>query len=170
MNGSKAPVIADKILADTSLTQATVYFKYYVNYALNKAGMGDLYLDQLGIWKENLAYGLTTWAEMSNVNASRSDCHAWGASPNIELFRTVLGIDSDMPGFNHIEITPHLGKLTHASGSMPHPKGTISTGYQLQNGGWQVHIELPTGTTGTLHFKGRTFTLKEGKNELNVKG
>ncbi|MEP6952342.1 MAG: hypothetical protein ABI863_23825 [Ginsengibacter sp.] len=48
------------------------------------------------IWKDNLANGLTTWAE-GGINGSRSDCHAWGASPNIEFFRTVLGIDTDAP-------------------------------------------------------------------------
>ncbi|TKK65579.1 alpha-rhamnosidase [Ilyomonas limi] len=163
----KAANIANKLLNDTSLTQATVYFKYYVNRALVKAGLGDLYLDQLGLWKDNLAYGMTTWAEMSDINASRSDCHAWGASPNIELFRTVLGIDSDMPGFNHIAITPHLGKLKNASGSMPHPKGMIAVSYQLNNGNWQASIELPAGTDGTLHFRGKTFALKAGKNVLS---
>ncbi len=170
VTGNKANAIANKILKDTSLTQATIYFNYYVNQALAKAGFGDVYLDQLGIWKDNLKYGLTTWAEISNIDASRSDCHAWGASPNIELFRTVLGIDSDVPGFNHIDITPHLGKLTQVKGSIPHPKGTIAASYSLNNGTWQANIELPKGTTGTLHFKGKTFTLKEGNNQVSIKG
>jgi alpha-L-rhamnosidase len=170
VTGNKANTIANKILKDTSLTQATIYFKYYVNQALAKAGLGNMYLDQLGIWKDNLAYGLTTWSEISNIDASRSDCHAWGASPNIELFRTVLGIDSDAPGFNHIEITPHLGSLTQVKGSIPHPKGTIAASYNLNNGNWQANIELPKGTTGILHFMGKTFTLKEGNNQFSIKG
>ena len=170
VDGNKANSIAKKLLSDTSLTQATVYFKYYVNRALVKAGLGDLYLNQLQVWKDNLAYGMTTWAEMSNIDASRSDCHAWGASPNIEFFRTVLGIDSDAPGFNHIDITPHLGKLKNITGSMPHPKGNIAVSYQLNNGSWQVSIDLPAGTTGVLHFKGKTIALKEGKNALSVQG
>lgn len=169
VTGSKANLLANKVLTDTSLTQATIYFKYYVNQALTKAGLGDLYLNQLDIWKANLAQGLTTWAEISNIDAARSDCHAWGASPNIELFRTVLGIDSDAPGFNHINITPHLGKLTKVKGSIPHPKGTIIASYSLNNGVWQTYIELPRGTTGALNFRGKTFTLKEGENRLSVK-
>ncbi len=37
--GDKANNIAKKLLSDTTLTQATVYFKYYVNRALVKAGL-----------------------------------------------------------------------------------------------------------------------------------
>ena len=54
-----------------------------------------------------MALGLTTWAEMPEP--TRSDCHAWGASPNIEFFRILLGIDSNAPGFKSIRIAPSLG-------------------------------------------------------------
>src|SRR5687768_2793312 len=80
ISGKEATEIARKILTDTSMTEATIYFKYYVNQALHKAGLGSLYLDQLDTWKQNLAMGLTTWAEISDINNARSDCHAWGSS------------------------------------------------------------------------------------------
>jgi hypothetical protein len=60
-------------------------------------------MNWLDIWKDNLANGLTTWAEISDINNTRSDCHAWGSHPNIEFFRTVLGIDTDAPGFKAIK-------------------------------------------------------------------
>jgi hypothetical protein len=50
---------------------------------------------------------------------SRSDCHAWSASPNIEIFRTVLGVDSAAPGFRRVSVRPHLGKLKSAAGAVP---------------------------------------------------
>ncbi len=34
-----------------------------------------------------------------------------GSHPNIEFFRTVLGIDSDASGFSKIKVEPHLGSL-----------------------------------------------------------
>lgn len=148
--GDNATELAKKILKDTSLTQATIYFKYYVNRALAKAGLGNVYLDQLQIWKDNLAYGMTTWAEISDINAARSDCHAWGASPNIEFFRTVLGIDSDAPGFRKISITPHLGYLKNVSGSMPHPNGTVEAFYRVSEKGLQAKLVLPANTTGVF--------------------
>jgi hypothetical protein len=60
-----------------------------------------------------MALGLTIWAEMPEP--SRSDCHAWGASPNIEFYRILLGIDSYAPGFNKIKIAPSLGELKEVS-------------------------------------------------------
>ena len=95
--GNEAIAIAKKLLADTSLTQATIYFKYYLHQALIKTGFGNDYINWLGVWEENIKQGMTTWAEISNINSTRSDCHAWGAHPNIELYRTVLGIDANSP-------------------------------------------------------------------------
>jgi len=57
---------------------------------------------------------------------SRSDCHAWSSSPNFEVFRTVLGIDTAAPGFEKVRIRPFLGTLERASGSIPHPKGEVA--------------------------------------------
>lgn len=69
---------------------------------------------------------------LNSVNTSRSDCHAWGASPNIEFFRTILGINSDGPGFSKVKITPHLGSIDTIGGEIPHPNGKISVYYKRQ--------------------------------------
>ncbi|MBA4139232.1 MAG: alpha-rhamnosidase, partial [Segetibacter sp.] len=61
--GKEANNLGKRILNDTSLTQATIYFKYYVHQALTKAGYGNDYLNWLQDWHNNLAQGLTTWAE-----------------------------------------------------------------------------------------------------------
>ena len=128
--------LGKKLLNDSSLAIASVYFRYYLYQALTKAGLGNDYLNWLGIWKQNLAMGLTTWAEMDDVKASRSDCHAWGSSPNIELYRIVLGIDSDAPGFSKVKIEPHLGALTNASGTIPHPNGNYKSNLCFSK--WQM--------------------------------
>jgi len=163
-----ATALAEKIINDKELTEATIYFKYYVHQALTKAGFGDEYLNWLGIWKENLQMGVTTWAEISDINNTRSDCHAWGASPNIELYRIVLGIDSDAPGFKRVKIIPHLGTLTHAAGKIPHPGGEISVSYQQSDNAWKALITLPPGTPGYLLWKGKRFELNTGNNSLTL--
>jgi hypothetical protein len=66
-----------KVLDDASLTQATYYFKFYLFRALQKAEMGDRYLDLLAPWRAMLDLGLTTWAE--TPDPTRSDSHAWSA-------------------------------------------------------------------------------------------
>jgi hypothetical protein len=162
------PTIANSLLTDKSLTQCSVYFKYYLNQALIKAGMGNDYMNWLDIYRENIAMGLTTWAEYSDVNTSRSDCHAWGASPNIEFFRTVLGIDSYAPGFAQIKIEPHLGTLTKVSGEIPHPDGKVFVSYLLKNDKWQIKISLPQKTSGILVWKTKTYNLKGGDNSLVI--
>lgn len=167
IQGEKAKQLAQKIISDTSLTQATIYFQYYLNQALRKTGFGNLYLERLQIWKDNLADGLTTWAEISDINAARSDCHAWGASPNIEFFRTVLGIDTDGPGFNKIKIEPHLGSLKKVSGKMPHPKGEINVSYILnKQGKLDAVISIPKGTSGIFVWNGKQHVLKSGDTKL----
>lgn len=168
VKGIESMNLARKLMTDTSLTQATIYFKYYVHLALTKAGFGDYYLDWLQVWKHNLAMGMSTWAEISDVNNTRSDCHAWGASPNIELYRIVLGIDSDAPGFKQIKITPHLRQLTHASGKIPHPNGEISVNYEQTTTNWKVLISLPPNTPGYLLWKGKRYPLQPGKNFLTM--
>lgn len=158
--------LGNKLLNDTSLIKASVYFRYYLYQALNKAGFGNDYLNWLGIWKQNLAMGLTTWAEIDDINRARSDCHAWGSSPNIELYRIVLGLDADAPGFSKVKIEPHLGALTNASGTIPHPNGNIKAAYILQNSKWNIDITLPQKVTGRFIWKGKDYALKSGENKF----
>lgn len=163
--GLEIKPLANKILSDTALSQATIYFQYYTHQALIKAGLGNDYLNWLDVWKENLAQGMTTLAEISDINNTRSDCHAWGAHPNIEFLRTVLGVDSAAPGFKKVKIEPHLGKLTNASGSIPHPNGTISVSYKKDKT-WTVEVTLPKNTGGVLVWQGKEMILKAGENTV----
>lgn len=165
--GDEAKAIAAKIMdKNENLIEASISFLYYVNQALRISGYGDAYIPGLDIWRKNLALGMTTWGEDSKVETTRSDCHAWGASPNVEYYRTVLGIDSDAPGFQTIRIEPHLGTLTQASGSMPHPNGLVTAAYQKKGKKWQVSIEIPSGTKAYLIWKGQQKDLKEGQNKF----
>jgi alpha-L-rhamnosidase len=110
--------------------------------------------------------GLTTWAENYDVGNARSDCHAWGSSPNIELYRTVLGIDTDAPGFAGVKIKPSLGVLKKAGGEIPHPQGKIAVAYEFKEGKWRIRISLPGNLPGTLIWKNNKYLLKAGINEL----
>ena len=168
ISGEKATALAKKMLTDTSLAEASIYFKFYLHESLVKAGLGNDYLAWLDKWRENMNMGLTTWAEKSDVNTSRSDCHAWGSSPNIEFFRTILGIDSDAPGFAKVKIEPHLGSLENVSGEMPHPSGKISVRFSNSNGHINGEINLPEKVTGRFVWKGKSSALKPGKNVINL--
>ncbi len=167
VKGDAARELAGKMLNEASLAQASIYFKYYVHLAAVRAGLGNDYLKWLGKWNENIAMGLTTWAEMSDVDGSRSDCHAWGSSPNVEFYRVVLGIDSEKPGFGRVKIEPHLGTLNNIRGTMPHPNGSISVSYAKdKKGSWVVTAELPQETSGTFVWQGKTHELRPGVNNF----
>jgi alpha-L-rhamnosidase len=172
LSGVVAPTLtktlANTMLADTSLAPASIYFKFYLHQALTRAGLGDDYMRWLDKWRENIKLGLTTWAEISDVSGARSDCHAWGSSPNIEFFRIVLGIDSDAAGFAKVKITPHLGSITDISGEMPHPNGTISVNYKVRQGALNAEVNLPEKTSGNFAWKGKSIPLKPGKNALKI--
>ena len=169
VEGDAAKAVAEKIINDESVAKASIYFRYYINHALVKAGCGDNYLDWLDIWRQNIAYGLTTWAETSDIDAARSDCHAWGASPSIEFFRTILGIDTAAPCFQKVKIEPHLGKITKIGGTMPHPNGSITVSYEIsKKGKLNAVVTLPDGISGTFVWDGIETALQGGRNELEL--
>jgi len=164
VNGNEARDLITRTIADKSLTECTIYFRYYLYSALRAAGEGDRYLDLLDEWRAQLARGMTTWAE--SPEPSRSDCHAWGASPNIELFRTVLGVDAAAPGFRRVVIRPHLGKLETISGTMPHPKGEIAVRLAQKEGKVDARVTLPEGIEGEFVWKGHRAPLSPGANHV----
>ncbi len=164
---SAASIVAQNMLSNKDLAPASIYFKFYLHMALVKAGLGNEYLNWLGKWRENMRMGLTTWAENSSISTSRSDCHAWGASPNIEFFRTVLGVDSAAPGFGVVKVKPHLGDFKKAYGEIPHPNGKLTVAYELVKNKWKVTITLPKNTTGYLIWEKERINLTAGINKIN---
>ncbi|HXG68530.1 MAG TPA: alpha-L-rhamnosidase C-terminal domain-containing protein [Blastocatellia bacterium] len=166
IEGEQARDLLNRILADNSLVQCSIYFRHYLHSAVNKAGEGDRYLDLLGEWRAMLDRGLTTWAE--TADPARSDCHAWGSSPNYELFRTVLGIDSAAPGFRRVVIQPFPGKLKQVSGAIPHPKGEVAVSLRLSNGKMEAEVSLPEGVKGEFIWRGARRPLSPGKSKLSL--
>lgn len=165
--GEEARAVMSRTLADSTLTQATVYFRHYLHEALNKSDEGDRYLEMLGPWRSMLAQGLTTWAEIA-APGTRSDCHAWGASPNVELFRTVLGIDSAAPGFKRVRIRPFLGQLTRANGTIPHPSGEVEVKLSRNGERLDAEVSLPPGVGGEFVWRARRRTLPPGRSKFRM--
>ena len=114
--------------------------------------MADLYLGQLNPWRDMLKLGLTTWAEQPEP--TRSDCHAWSASPNYDLLTVVAGIQPGSPGFRSVRIEPHLGTLHELDASMPHAGGDIHTVYKRDGAQWKATVTLPQGTLGRTRLEG----------------
>jgi hypothetical protein len=154
-----------RTLDEPNIEKCGLYFRYYLHATANAVGLGDRFLDLLDPWRKMLERGMTTWAEFDSSD-TRSDCHAWSASPNIEVFRTVLGIDSAAPGFKRVIIRPSLGKLTRASGAIPHPKGEIAVSLALRNGKLGAEVTLPPGVVGDFVWRNERRPLSAGMTKL----
>src|ERR1035441_6514442 len=156
-----------RVLSEPGIAQATFFFRFYLHQALRKVGEGNRYLDLLADWRGMIDHGLTTFAEWEERpnDPPRSDCHAWSASPNIEIFRTVLGVDSAAPGFSRVSVRPNLGKLKHARGSVPHPKGTIRVELQQKS----ATVILPAGVSGEFLWLGTRRSLTPGTNRIAIR-
>ncbi|MFT4114720.1 alpha-L-rhamnosidase C-terminal domain-containing protein [Silvibacterium sp.] len=148
------------------MSQMSFYFRFYLSRAMVHAGVGDLYLEQLGPWRQMLKLGLSTWAEMPEP--TRSDCHAWSAAPNYDLLTVVAGIAPGAPGFRSVRIEPHLGSLTHFEAAMPHGEGEIRVAYVRQGSAWTAKVTLPAGLDGTFVWKGQERALHAGTQELSL--
>jgi hypothetical protein len=133
--------------------------------ALSRVGEGGTYFEHLGPWLHMLQQGLTTWSEIDTPE-SRSDCHAWGASPNIEVFRTIVGVTPAKPGYTAVRIAPNLGALKSLHAVVPHPKGRIEV--DLDTRTRTVLIRLPEGTPGEFLWNGRRRPLRPGENRLTL--
>ena len=159
--------LMQKTLSDPSLIKATVYYRFYLIKALKKAGLGDLYYSQLQTWRDMLKAGLTTFAEREEP--TRSDCHAWSASPNYDFLATICGIMPDKPGFTSVRIEPALGELQQVKGVMPHPEGEISVSLQRKGAnGIAADISLPGKLTGVFVWKGKEVILKSGTQKIEL--
>lgn len=168
IEGEGALLLARHIADNHDISQASVYFKFYLDEALTLAGLGDEYLSRLDIYRKNISMGLTTWAETSNLETTRSDCHAWGSSPNIEVYRTILGIESDGPEFSKVKITPHLGSISEIGGSIPWRKGDIKVKYTLSGKHLKAAILLPEGLSGKFIWNNKEYAIHSGNNLLNL--
>lgn len=156
--------VLNRLLHDSALAQASFYYRFYLVQALKKAGMAERYYEQLTPWRQMLKEGLTTFAE--TPDPSRSDCHAWSASPNYDFLATLCGITPLTAGFKTVQVKPAMGQLTFVSGGMPSPAGNIQVmiNKEAKNNATAI-IELPAGLTGVFIWKDKTYPLKEGKNE-----
>jgi hypothetical protein len=128
--------------------------------------MGDQYVSMLQPWHEMLARGLTTFAE--RPDPTRSDCHAWSASPNYEFLATVCGIEPAAPGFKTVRIEPHLGYLKQVRGTVPHPAGDIEVTLTRTEKGIKGEVTLPAALTGQFLWQGRTVALHPGRQTVKI--
>lgn len=167
-------IVIKNILNDSTLSQATFYYRFYLTRALIKTGNANLYYQHLAPWRGMIANGLTTFAE--KPDPTRSDCHAWSASPNYDFLATICGIMPDAPGFKKVRIAPALGGLNEVKASMPLPgrvsDDMIKVHFKRINShnGIVGEITLPEDMNGRFIWNGEEIELHGGEQEITVGG
>jgi hypothetical protein len=160
--------VINKILNEKDIARCSFYFSFYLTEAIEKAGLSEQYPDMIGPWKQMLDQGLTTFAE--EPDPTRSDCHAWSASPVYYFLSLVCGIKPYEPGFKSVQIEPHLGRLNWIKGSMPHRLGPISVSLRKNDqNNLSGEVILPENLTGILNWHGQSKLLKGGINPILLK-
>ncbi|MEN8229299.1 MAG: alpha-L-rhamnosidase C-terminal domain-containing protein [Bacteroidota bacterium] len=156
-----------RILTDEGLIPTTLYFKFYMIEAMKEAGLADDYLSVMEAWKEMINMGLTTFAE--TPEPTRSDCHAWSASPNYHFLSVVSGIEPSSPGFKTVKIEPHMGPLKHLECKMMHPSGEILVELKRRGKeGITGEIILPERLPGNFVWKDQEIILSSGSNTIDL--
>lgn len=159
---SEQSALFQRLIEEKDLAQANIYFRFYLTRAAQQSGNGDYFINNLQTWEDMLAEGLTTFAE--HEKKTRSDCHAWSASPNFEFIHTVCGIQPAAKYFQKVLIAPNPGHLTQYEGTMPHPKGAIEVQYDFDKK--TANIKLPRDLEGQFIWKGKSYSIKSGTQQI----
>ncbi|GAA4945627.1 hypothetical protein GCM10023314_18530 [Algibacter agarivorans] len=165
-NGTQEKDLMQRVFNNKDMAQTSFYFDFYKIAALKKVGLGDMYISTLDTLSDLIDKGLTTFPE--KADPTRSDCHAWSASPLYYYLALVCGIEPAAPGFNSVRIEPHLGDLEWVKGAMPHRFGEIKVNLKKTKDKRIIgSVFLPEGLTGTYIQNGKQIVLKSGENQIN---
>ncbi len=157
--------LLQRIMNNDSMAKSSYYFDFYLVEALKKADLADNYLSTLTPLEGLLKMGLTTFPE--KADPTRSDCHAWSASPAYYFFSLVCGIEPEKPGFKSVRIEPHLGSLEWVEGTMPHRLGEIKVSLKKKRNNEIIgSVILPAGLKGTFIVNGKSIALQSGENKI----
>ncbi len=138
--------VFESLLRDQGLARTTVYFSHYLFETLGMFDRIDVMLERMSLWFDLERLGLRTTLEQPEP--SRSDCHAWAAHPMYHDLATICGIRPTRPGCEEVEVTPRLGPLEFARGTLPTPLGRVSIDVRRDGKRLSGLIELPAGMRG----------------------
>lgn len=136
------------------------YFGAYLLDAMSRTGHDREALRWIRqYWGGMLAEGATSFWESYDLRWPKTDfhlslqadgpsgyfvslAHGWSSGPTAWLSENVLGITPTTPGYDTVEINPHLLGLDWVRGTVPTPHGIIKISLDKQKG---ITLDLPVG-------------------------
>ncbi len=140
--------------------------EYFVVEAMARIHQWDEALETvLDDWGGQINYGGTTFFEAyrpswnqiiptnggipSMICGPTSLCHPWSAGCTTWLTQWIAGIRPTTPGFNTVDIVPHLGRtLTWVKATAPTPHGVISESLNVNHG--TAKYTIPAGIVARI--------------------
>lgn len=124
------------------------FMLYYLYQAYVKAGKRDIIFEDIKKrWGEMLKYDSTTCWEVFpgfyENGRTRSYCHSWSASPAAFMLQHLSGIRILEDGFRKITFETCPIALQWCRSSIPTPYGMISIDWYMENGVYDVRMEVP---------------------------
>jgi len=140
------------------VTVGSPFAMLYLYEALAKAGQPAAILKSIyDNYLPMLRAGATTVWEVFPSSAARpadfptrSHTHAWSSAPVHFLPQVVLGIHATAPGGTAYNISPWLGELSWAEGSICTARGLLCVSWQRSASQLQVTVHAPNGTRVTF--------------------
>lgn len=146
--------------AELPETTITPYYTYYMLEALSQTGQDARALKALrAYYKGMLDLGATSaweyftldWLKMVKPNTLPPDmsgayvslCHPWSSGATPWLTEHVLGVTPAEPGYRVCRIKPFFGGLSWAKGSVPTPRGIVSTSWKATKAGYEIQCSAP---------------------------
>jgi len=112
--------------------------------ALFEHGLAQEALDYIRReWPEVLTAG--TLREHFVIDKNTSYCHGWSAGPTVSLSAYVLGVRPAKPGWDEIVVSPQLGDLEWARGTVRTPHGPVRISCRRNGRGTECRIDAPEG-------------------------
>jgi len=158
--------LKESLETDSDLNRCSVFFDHHLIESYSRLGL-DQEIQRRYETYDFVAQGLTTTPE--GRRDTRSDCHAWSAHFRYHSVATILGIRPAAWGFAQVVISPHLGNLRQARGTVPHPKGgEIRVDLHRNDTHLLGTVELPPGLTGHFQCQGKQVALHPGKQTVAI--
>jgi alpha-L-rhamnosidase len=145
----------------------------FVLFALQKAGHPELAYKLVlnktyPSWLQQVIWGSTTmWERWDGWRPDKgfqdpgmnSFNHYWLGCVSEWLFTQAAGIDTDGPGFKHIQIHPEIvngeSGLTWVKASYDSIRGRIASAWRLNKNTFKLEVDVPANCTATVYVPAR---------------
>ena len=142
VEGEAAKALLQRMLAQKDIVECSLPWRYYLFRALERYGL----YDQMRSWLDSFSalrqFGFTTMPEWG-FEGSRSDCHAWSATPLYELTATLLGVRSYGDGWKKIRVRPRTLGYEDCRGEAITPHGVVKVSWKSEGGQMKLNLETP---------------------------